>query len=67
MSREDDDGTEELGICIGLSRIRVDAKALVNVNGVDISKIHPGDSGISTRSSISTLPAWLAASKVGSV
>lgn len=71
MSRSQESGADGTGVAIRLARIRVDAEATINVDGVDVTtKIHPVvASGTDNRSidGRSNLPAWLAASKVGSV
>ena len=65
MSQKAEDGARGPGSYIGLTRIRVNDEAVVKVDGVDVSKIHPA--GDTRSNSSSTLPAWLAASKVSRV
>lgn len=67
MSQEADKKMEGLDLCMGIARLRVDARATIKVKGVEVTKIYPGDIDPDNRIGRSNLAAWLAASKVGSV
>ena len=67
MDRAEGNINEGLDFSMGLHRVRVDAEAVLKFDGVEVSatKIHHADNDAGSRSkSRSSLPAWLAESKV---